>query len=228
MSLLLKLLLAHLLGDFILQPGSWVKNKKQRQWTSPFLYLHTLIHFVLILLITGELRFWKIALIISISHFLIDGAKISITQKITKTQWPFFLDQLLHVLVLTVVAFYGKWHALINVIETLLNWKVITAYVFLSLPAGIIIKILLEGWSISEKENTSLPQAGKIIGIIERILVLTFILLDHWEAIGFLITAKSVFRFNDLKVANRKWTEYILIGTLLSFGIAILTGVFAH
>ena len=43
---------------------------------------------------------------------------------------------------------------------------------------------------------------------------------------GLLIAAKSVFRFNDLKESNnRKWTEYILIGTLLSFGLAILTGL---
>jgi len=48
----------------------------------------------------------------------------------------------------------------------------------------------------------------------------------HWEAIGFLVAAKSVFRFGDLKDSgNRKLTEYILIGTLLSFGIAIVTGM---
>jgi hypothetical protein len=50
--------------------------------------------------------------------------------------------------------------------------------------------------------------------------------LGRWEAIGFLIAAKSVFRFGDLKDSrNRKLTEYILIGTLLSFGIAIVTGI---
>jgi len=48
----------------------------------------------------------------------------------------------------------------------------------------------------------------------------------HWEAIGFLIAAKSVFRFGDLKESKeRKLTEYILIGTLLSFGIAMITGI---
>ena len=65
-----------------------------------------------------------------------------------------------------------------------------------------------------------------IIGILERLLVFLFILLDRWEAIGLLIAAKSVFRFNDLKESNnRKWTEYILIGTLLSFGMAMAAGL---
>jgi hypothetical protein len=50
--------------------------------------------------------------------------------------------------------------------------------------------------------------------------------MDRWDAIGLLITAKSVFRFNDLKASNnRKLTEYILIGTFLSFGLAIITGL---
>jgi hypothetical protein len=75
-------------------------------------------------------------------------------------------------------------------------------------------------------DHKSLPNAGKYIGIIERLFVLTFILIGRWEAIGLLITAKSVFRFNDLKESNsRKLTEYILIGTLISFGLAILAGL---
>ena len=63
------------------------------------------------------------------------------------------------------------------------------------------------------------------IGILERLFVFSFILTGHFEAIGFLLAAKSIFRFGDLKEAkDRKLTEYVLIGTLLSFGIALLTG----
>jgi hypothetical protein len=62
--------------------------------------------------------------------------------------------------------------------------------------------------------------------MLERSFILLFILTNHWEAIGFLLTAKSVFRFGDLNEAKEiKLTEYVLIGTLISFGIAILTGV---
>jgi len=61
---------------------------------------------------------------------------------------------------------------------------------------------------------------------LERLLIFTFVVTGHWEAIGFLIAAKSVFRFGDLKESKeRKLTEYILIGTLLSFGIAMITGI---
>jgi RsiW-degrading membrane proteinase PrsW (M82 family) len=59
--------------------------------------------------------------------------------------------------------------------------------------------------------------------MLERLFVFGFIVTTHWEAVGFFLAAKSVFRFGDLKEAkDRKLTEYMLIGTLLSFGFAIL------
>ena len=56
-------------------------------------------------------------------------------------------------------------------------------------------------------------------------LAYSFILGGHLEAIGFLVAAKSVFRFGEIKdPQNREEAEYILIGTLLSFVIAITVG----
>lgn len=68
--------------------------------------------------------------------------------------------------------------------------------------------------------------AGMYIGIVERLLILIFILFAQWQAVGFLLTAKSVFRFKDIQDGkDRKITEYILPGTLVSYGIAILIGI---
>jgi hypothetical protein len=74
----------------------------------------------------------------------------------------------------------------------------------------------------------SLENAGQLIGMIERVLVLVFIFVGQWEGVGFLLAAKSVFRFGDLKDArDTKLTEYVLIGSLLSFGMAIITSLIA-
>lgn len=92
----------------------------------------------------------------------------------------------------------------------------------------MVINVLLANWAkaLEESEGESLVNAGRYIGILERLMVFIFVLTDHWEAIGFLLAAKSIFRFGDLKESkDRKLTEYILIGTLLSFGIALLTGM---
>lgn len=105
------------------------------------------------------------------------------------------------------------------------------AALFLTTPASVFIKILLSSWTPApDGPNTiqteSLTSAGKYIGILERLLVFTFIMVNHWEGVGFMVAAKSVFRFSDLAQAKqRKLTEYVLIGTLLSFGLAVLTGI---
>jgi len=67
-----------------------------------------------------------------------------------------------------------------------------------------------------------LRNAGRLIGITERFLVLTFMLLNQFAAIGFLIAAKSILRFQGKESIK---TEYVLIGTMLSFGLAIGTGL---
>ncbi|WP_316929641.1 hypothetical protein [Winogradskyella psychrotolerans] len=99
---------------------------------------------------------------------------------------------------------------------------------FLTKPTSILMKTIFSKWNISKltKDNESLKDAGNYIGVLERLLVFVFVVLGHWEAVGFLITAKSVFRFGDLTASKeRKLTEYILIGTLISFGIAIITSL---
>ena len=70
-------------------------------------------------------------------------------------------------------------------------------------------------------ENTLL-KAGRIIGSLERAISFILIAFNQFAAVGFIIAAKSILRFRDLDTAK---TEYVLIGSLLSFGIAILFGI---
>lgn len=67
----------------------------------------------------------------------------------------------------------------------------------------------------------SLKWAGTWIGYLERIIILTFVLHDQYEAIGLLIAAKSLLRFRDTNDA-RPQTEYVLIGTLASLAGALI------
>ena len=100
-------------------------------------------------------------------------------------------------------------------------------YILVVFPAGFLIGKATEKWQreiAKETEQESLKKAGRYIGIFERVLVLTFILSNNFSAIGFLIGAKSILRFGDVKGA-RKHTEYVLIGTLMSFSLCILLGL---
>ena len=93
--------------------------------------------------------------------------------------------------------------------------------------ASITIKNSISIWTPEDQndKDDSLENAGNYIGILERLFVFLFIITGHFEAIGFLLAAKSIFRFGDHKEAkDRKLTKYVLIGTLLSFGIAMVAG----
>ncbi|WP_021024237.1 hypothetical protein [Salinivibrio costicola] len=71
-----------------------------------------------------------------------------------------------------------------------------------------------------------LVAAGALIGYLERILILTFTLLGSYTAVGFVLAAKSIFRFGELtRSTDRSLTEYVLIGSLLSVVITTLVGV---
>lgn len=225
----IKLILAHLLGDFILQPNSWVADKENHILKSKFLYFHILIHTVLSLIFLWDLQLWWVAVLVGITHFIIDAAKLSFQTVKTKKRW-FFIDQLLHVLVIAGVSFYFSEFNF-SFLQNHEFLRILMAALFLTTPASIFIKILLSSWTPApDGPNTiqteSLSSAGKYIGILERLLVFTFIMVNHWEGVGFMVAAKSVFRFSDLAQAKqRKLTEYVLIGTLLSFGLAVLTGI---
>lgn len=228
MILLTKLLLAHLAGDFIFQPDSWVQEKKLRKHKSPKLYLHILIHGALTLLLVWDLSLWLPAVIIMITHFVIDLAKVNF-QTANNNVFAFIADQVLHLAVIGLI-----WQSLeqpyldFNALFSAKLLIVITAAIFLTNPTSVIIRTFISQWTPDTlyTVTSSLPDAGKIIGFLERLLVFTFIMNHHWEAVGFLLAAKSVFRFGNLKESHdRKLTEYVLIGSLLSFGIALIVSL---
>ena len=226
MIVFVKLLLAHLIGDFLLQPISWVKDKEEKKHKSIYLYLHIFLHFILAWILIGEQEFGFYALGLAVLQGLIDFLKLHYQTSKTKRNW-FSIDQILHLIVLIVITLlYTKTHL---EFENLSNqfWIILTALILLTKPTSIIIKNIISIWTPENKnKDKSLQNAGNYIGILERLFIFSFILTGHFEAIGFLLAAKSIFRFGDLKEAkDRKLTEYVLIGTLLSFGIALLIGL---
>ncbi|HSB92787.1 MAG TPA: DUF3307 domain-containing protein [Flavitalea sp.] len=230
MILFLQLLLAHLVGDFFLQPTAWVRQKEEKTWTSPLLYLHVGIHFVLILLIRFDLRFWLPALVIAFSHLIIDLVKINYQRTETRRYW-FFADQGMHLSVLILASWLlSPGSADLRFLQEPRFLIVIAALCFLLQPAAVIIRMAISHWApVSVPDEKSLQNAGKLIGMLERLLIFIFIMAGKWEGVGFLLGAKSIFRFGDLKGStDRKLTEYILIGTLISFSIAIVTAMLAH
>ncbi len=234
MILFLKLLVAHLLGDFVFQPKNWVKDKEKKKIKSPKLYAHIGVHVVfLLILLQFNLHYWGIFLLVIISHFIVDLGKLYLQKKKNKRSF-FFLDQAFHLFFLGIATFISQpFDITFSTIVNEHNLLLACCLLFVTFTSSIIINTLISRWNPeknNKSEEQSLANAGKYIGFLERLLVFVFIAINQWAGVGFLLAAKSIFRFGDLTASkDRKLTEYVLVGTLLSFGLAILTGlVYSH
>lgn len=230
---LLKMILCHIIGDFILQPRSWVE---QRQNHIRFLFYHIGVHAALLLLffVTDLASNWQSIVFLLAAHLAIDSLKIGWEQRFSGHRaWVFLVDQFLHLISIAAVFFFGHPEAWANLfqhgsLEHILLLLIAISLVVFAIP--IVIRVFFSKWERDEEfglhKTESLFDAGKIIGIIERALILGFVLLDFMEGVGFLLAAKSIFRFGDLSNAkDTKFTEYVLIGTLMSFGLGLLVAI---
>src|SRR5260221_4617021 len=134
---LIKLILSHLVTDFILQPRSWVDERNKKHFLSGKLYLHVLVTAIFAWIMIGW-QYWPAVLIILITHTIIDGWKSYQKQTVTY----FLIDQFLHLAIIT-----GCWYFIFiewkDVQDVWLQingheyaWKLVTAFVFLTTPSG--------------------------------------------------------------------------------------------
>lgn len=185
----------------------------------------------------------------------VDHAKTDEDKKARDNFHPFLIDQIFHLGVIVVAAVLfpsavadGWWGALpAEQQRAVFQAVAVIGGVVLSVSAGgIVIDKLLAGFQghrdaaaaaaaaaapppadppIDPKDQTGLglPGGGQAIGWLERGLTLLFLLVGQPEGIGLLLAAKSILRFSDANA--RAHTEYVIIGTLLSFGWGIVSAV---
>jgi hypothetical protein len=216
---LMKLVLAHFISDFWWQPSKWVKDKAQNKINSGYLYLHVLVTGFTAILLVGP-SYWKVVLAITIIHGIIDLLK-SYAKPDFKN---FAIDQILHLIVIIaswVVTF--NYQPNIKMIQAFYEnskfWVLAAGVFFLTFPASVIIAYVTKQWAVP----AGLKNAGKYIGIMERTLICLLVYQGQYEAIGLLITAKSILRYNSNNEEVK--TEYLLVGTLLSVFIAVAIGL---
>lgn len=226
----LKLLLAHLIGDFVLLPSRDGHFLDGKPWRKKWPYLKGIVHGILAWLFLGfDVQFWPVFTLITLLQWLVKPSCVYLYNRWNwKSHWLLLSSQAIHVLLLVIMAkaYFPEQSELVDGIGERAP-LLLTTLLLLTSVSSSIVRSVMQQWPIVENGlDGSLPEAGKYIGFLERILVFGFILMQQWQAIGLMIAAKSVFRFGDLSRAkDRKLTEYILIGTLLSIGLGILIGI---
>jgi len=224
-DLLTLFLLSHIIGDFYWQSSTLAQNK-QKSFIA--LLLHGLLYFLAFALCI--VSFFSLTLLIVSGilaglHLLVDIIKRSLTKKLKNKTTLYISDQLLHGLFIFLAAaflfFQAYDHRLLIPINHFFDFAVITQfYTWLCLilliikPTNITIKQLLQEYR-PDDDGSGIKNAGAFIGILERIIILLLLSIKQYSAMGLVLTAKSVARYNRI-AEDKQFAEYYLLGTLLS------------
>ena len=208
------LFFAHALADFVLQTG-WMAARKRQFGV---LLFHTAIVLVTAQLATGHVASGSILLLAS-AHLAIDVAKVWLGRGGLA---PFLWDQAAHLVTIGAVAWAvpelwdtGLWA----------EWEGVPTLMLLT--GGAIFAIRAGGYAVgllvtplaTDDVAPGLPKAGQIIGQLERAILYLLVLVGEPTAVGFLIAAKSILRFDSAK--DSRTAEYVIVGTLASFAWAL-------
>ncbi|MCW3780847.1 DUF3307 domain-containing protein [Defluviimonas salinarum] len=213
------LLLAHVLADFVLQTRHIAETKRRPA---------TLLFHGAIVLATAQAATGRIdapeLLALAVLHVAIDWTKA----KLGASGLGFFLaDQAAHLVTLAALTAFrpdlwagGTWSGL----AWLPGLMALGAgFILATRAGGFAVGLLMRPWADVELP-TGLTDGGKLIGLLERGLIFLLVIVGEPAGIGFLIAAKSVLRFETTSKDQRAG-EYVIIGTLASFGWAL---VFAY
>jgi hypothetical protein len=234
MLLFLKFYLSHLLADFLLQPNSIARNKRN----PGALLKHSAIHIITTLaIINFDLNF-KVALAILFLAFAHAGCDYVKARFSRDGLTGFIIDQFVHLMLIACVAIYltpnGGSNAT-NALRTMLRSSrvhlFLCVYVAVIFGGGYFVQKITNPFlkKIDAKvvpSKPGLPNAGKYIGWLERSLVLTLLISGYPEGIGLLLAAKALVRYPEIKEDNKAhFAEYFLIGTLTSVSLALFAGL---
>lgn len=221
------LVCAHLLADFIFQTDWMVRRKRNPL----ILLLHVAIHGAVTYALIGGL--WPVALLAALSHLVIDIIK---TYALPDRLLTYFGDQIAHLLALGAISLWLPGAFGLGSASGLIDpalYVLVSGAIASTLAAGPAMRLLMMRFPLpldpatdtaKPTSTVGLPDAGRMIGLLERLLIFTLMMIDQPGAVGFLIAAKSVLRFDTVS-QGRSASEYVIIGTLASFTWAILAAI---
>jgi hypothetical protein len=210
---------AHVLADYVFQTGWMVVSKR-----SPgVLLLHGALVLALSMAALGRVDAPAV-LVLGAAHLAIDAVK---TFALGDSLATHLGDQVLHFASVFAVALWAPqlWQSGIwagtTLATFLLHAMLLLGGAILATRAGAFAIARLMAAQVAPGANAEgLPKGGTMIGLLERGLIFVLILAGQAAGIGFLIAAKSILRFGTVS-ENRAASEYVIIGTLASFGWAI-------
>ncbi len=235
-DLAIALFAAHVISDFVLQTDTTIKAKKRVR----VLVGHCLIVALLSYLLAGMWEVWLIPVAVFVTHLLMDFVK---SRWLSERLQSFAIDQAVHLAIIAALVFAVP--RMVGPDQTMLwqdavsprfyQWLLGAAGLVAATCAGsVLVSLVIKKFQQQPAKQKGAPpppasdregldKGGKWIGLLERALIFVLVAAGQPAAIGFLIAAKSILRFGEIgKGADRKDVEYIIVGTLTSFLVALV------
>ncbi len=226
------LAIGHLLGDFYVQHNI-VAGKKDEKFLSIFMSaLKYYVAFLLVALPVISVDMILAATYAAIAHLMIATIKylLLLKGKLKREYEVFIIDQGAHIIGIFALAdIMNRWNFSVGYPSFVSYWMKILYYdienaarwmlaiLLIHKPVNIFIQIYLSEFR-QRADSTIIHadhNAGRKIGTIERLIMLIFLSRDQFVALGFVLTAKSVARYDKI-TKDEKFAEYYLLGTLVS------------
>ena len=249
-NIFMTLFFIHILSDFYVQNEKMAERKKtQFRWVMLHALQYGICSFFLSVLLIPGAGFMPIFLFILL-HTAIDLLIYIVFQNVYRSEGAacasekniFAADQLFHVFSLLLISYSMcnlnissvYQYDLLKILHTFglsgstaLSWGLKLLLIYK--PANLLIVFLLESYkpdpvplqgAYTIRKSDGDKQAGRFIGVLERLIMTTLISINQYSAVGLVLTAKSIARYNKIS-ENPSFAEYYLLGTLLSTFIAI-------
>lgn len=228
--LLVLLISGHLIADFLFQA-----DLAEEFRSTPKLRLgHGAIAFLsqVVVLAAFPTRLVTLAVFgVATAHVVVDWWHMAWLRERRSRLAGFLADQATHLLVIVIV-----WYALVSMgVGPTSAWlsgdtaalyliavSLIAALAFNANGGCEIVEAVLELLASDGQEGqpADTDSTGRMIGILERSLILVLGLIGQWSAAILVLPAKSTARLEDLK--DRQFAKYYLVGTLTSLLVAVL------
>lgn len=138
---------------------------------------------------------------------------------------------------LSSLAGLGRYSILVSLLEKINRpgaSVVLMGGFLVSNEANHLLRLLLAGIRVGPQamagDNSTMTAAdrreyntGRVIGILERIIIYVAVLTGEIAAIGLVLAVKGLARFKEMD--HRPFAEYVLVGTLLSTLLAVFVAL---
>lgn len=233
--MIIAMLLAHLVGDYVLQwdqLAAWKSREVKGAVVHGLIVLAVTVLFAL----PFDVAFVPCAVFIGLTHTLVDALQPWLGRRVPLNGPGLFglgrlvFDQMAHLSLITIALVWGgyiHWPSLgadlLSALRTDPGLTLLLGYVFLAMPAWILVEFVVYGLVNGSAPDFARAIQCKYVGTLERWLIITFVMLGQFVLVPLVALPRLLFDVPQVRGTPR--TTLYVSELLASVGLAVATGL---